>query len=296
MQETLNALVLAAIYLLFALGLSLSWGTIGVVNFAHGSLFMFAAFTDYIVLRDIRLPLFALAVLGGLVGAAISIACYVLVYEPIHRRARNRGTEELQVLIGGIGIAGIPLAIAQHQTRSIPFGFVRSSFNRHTSKIGDVRVTNAQMIIVVTTLVITVLLAVWLVRSKTGLALRAIGYDPETSSMMGVNRVPLAIVTMAISGALAGLAGVLLTIDFGSIAPETGDSLLLKGFAIVVLGGVGSMAGGAIGALVLAGAETVILTQTAGTWVDAVSFAVIVIVLLVRPSGLLNVQRGGVEA
>ena len=106
--------------------------------------------------------------------------------------------------------------------------------------------------------------------------------------MMGINRRALAIAAMALAGALAGLAGVLLTFNLSAIAPETGDSLLLKAFAAIVLGGVGSIAGVMAGATILAISQNLVLTQTSGTSVDAVSFGLIFVVLLLRPQGLLG--------
>jgi branched-chain amino acid transport system permease protein len=129
---------------------------------------------------------------------------------------------------------------------------------------------------------------VWLRRSKQGLALRSIGVDPETASLMGINRRQLALVTMAVSGAMAGLAGVLFTYALGAITPESGDTLLVKAFAIIILGGVGSMAGVIFGAFALAAAEVVVLTNTSGSWVDAVSFGLIFLVLLARPAGVFG--------
>lgn len=288
LQDAVNILVLAAIYLLFALGMSIAWGTIGILNFAHGSTFMFAAFIDYLIVRDVRLPLIALVAIGIVVGAVLSVLIQVLAFEPILRRAKDMRAAELQILIGGIGVAGIPLAIAQKQTKSNPFGFNGSSFRQHTYIWGSVHVSNTQILIVVCGAALGGSAAWWLRNSRNGLALRAIGVDHEIASIMGINRRALAVSTMAVGGALAGLAGVLLTYNQTALVPESGDSLLLKGFAAIVLGGVGSIAGVMIGSLVLAIAETVVLTQTSGTWVDAVSFGLIFVILLVRPQGVLG--------
>jgi len=287
LQVVTNALVLSSVYLLFALGLSIAWGTIGIVNFAHGSIFMFSAFAGYLVLGELQLPMVVLLLLGAAAGALLSVLGYVLIFEPILRRARNHTAGELQLLIGGLGFAGILLALAQHKTRSTPFGFSRSSFELQTFTVAGVQVTNVQIVIVLLGVGLTSILAVWLRKSRIGLALRAIGQDADTARMMGANQHSLAVLTVAISGALAGISGVMLTFAYTSINPDTGDHLLLKGFAIVVFGGVGSLLGGVIGAVVLASAETIVLMNTTGMWVDAISFGLIMVILLVRPSGLL---------
>jgi branched-chain amino acid transport system permease protein len=127
--------------------------------------------------------------------------------------------------------------------------------------------------------------AIWLRRSKHGLALRSIGVDAETASLMGVNRRRLALGTMAVSGATAGLAGILFTYAQSAITPESGDILLIKAFAVIILGGVGSMAGVIFGAFALAAAETYVLGHTSGSWTDAIAFGLIFLVLLARPAG-----------
>jgi len=287
-QDLVNAISLGSIYLLFALGMSLAWGSIGILNFAHGSIFMFSAYVAYLILGHVRLGIFAVLAIGAAVGAAMSVAIEVLAFEPILRRAKDHRTAEMQILIAGIGIASIPLAIAQKQTKSNPFGLSDSSFQVHTYAFAGIRITNVQIIVVVAAIVLGGGIAWWLHTSRNGLALRSIGVDSEVSSMMGVDRRRLALLTMLIAGALAGLSGILLTYQLGAITPESGDSLILKAFAAIILGGVGSIIGVVVGSYVLAIAETIVLTQTSGLWVDAVSFGLILVVLLFKTEGLIG--------
>ncbi|MGY2067261.1 branched-chain amino acid ABC transporter permease [Blastococcus sp. SYSU DS0619] len=290
-QDVLNALTLGSLYLLFALGMSLAWGTIGILNFAHGSIFMFSAFTAHLIVREVALPIPAMILIGVLVGGALSVLLQVLAFEPIQRRASDHRKAELQILVGGIGIAIIPLAIAQHLTKSVPFGYSAGTFSVTTYDLGFVRVSNIQLVILVAAFGLAALIGWWLHAARPGLALRAIGVDSEVASMMGVDRRRLALLTMAVAGGLAGLAGVLLTFYLGSIAPETGDAFLLKAFAAIILGGVGSIAGVVVGALVLAGIETFVLVATDGSWAPAIAFGLIFFMLLVRPRGLFGRQE-----
>jgi branched-chain amino acid transport system permease protein len=290
-QDLLNALTLGSLYLLFALGMSVAWGTIGILNFAHGSIFMFAAFAAYELVRRVSLPMVAMIGIGVLVGAALSVLVQVLAFEPIQRRAADPHKAELQILVGGIGIAIIPLSIAQHITKSVPFGYSNGSFRVITYDLGFVRVSNVQLVILVAALGLAAVIGWWLRATRPGLALRAIGVDPEVASIMGVDRRRLALGTMAVAGGLAGLAGVLLTFYLGSVAPETGDGFLLKAFAVIILGGVGSIAGVVVGAMVLAGIETLVLVNTSGSWAPAIAFGLIFLMLLVRPRGLLGRQE-----
>lgn len=288
MQELIGALSLGSIYVLFALGMSLTWGTIDILNFAHGSIFMFSSFTAYLLLQSTALPFVVMLLVGMVVGALFSLLVQVLAFEQILKRARDKRSAEMQILIGGIGIAIIPLSIAQHYTKSNPFGFEASSFMVTKLTFGSYWVTNIQLLTIVLAAVLGVATSWWLRRSRQGLALRAIGVDAEVASIMGVDRRRLALGAMAVSGAMAGLAGILLTYSLGALTPESGDTLLVKAFACIILGGVGSTAGVYAGSFLLAAAETVVLTQTNGLWVDAVSFGLIFLVLLVRPSGLFG--------
>jgi branched-chain amino acid transport system permease protein len=287
-QDVVNILSLGAIYLLFAIGMSLVWGSIGILNLAHGSVFAFSAFIGYLVLEHAQLPIAAMVPICVASGAALSLLIEIFAFEPILARSRDVATTEFQILIGGLGVASALLATVQKITTSAPYGFAGSTFSIHTYVWGSVRISNIQIIMIVAGVAVTGSAAVWLQRSRNGLALRAIGVDPETASLMGIRRTALARATMAVAGGCAGLAGVLLTYDLGVLDSDSGDTLLIKAFAAIILGGVGSIAGVVVGALVLAAAETLVLTYTSGTWVDAISFGLIMVVLLLRPNGLFG--------
>ena len=287
-QDLLNATTLASIYVLFALGMSLVWGTIGILNFAHGSIFMFSAFIAYLVVQQIPLGMPAVIAIAMVSGALIAVAMQYLVFQPIMKKAKNPHAGELQLVIGGIGLSAIPISFAQRSTLSNPFGFSAGTFETQAYTIGGVIITNVMIIILIVGLGLGVGTALWIRNSKKGLALRALGVDPEVSAMMGIDRLKLALATMLYSGALAGLAGALLTYYFNSITSESGDTLLLKAFAIIILGGVGSIFGVILGSFILAFAEFAVLLYTNGSWVTAVSFGLLFLILLIRPQGILG--------
>jgi branched-chain amino acid transport system permease protein len=288
LQDLINAAVLGSIYTLFALGMSLTWGTLGILNFAHGSIFMFSSFVAYLAVREVALPLPVLLLIGAAAGAVLSVVLDRLLFQPIQRRNHDHRIAELQILIGGIGIAGIPIALAQRATDNTSFGLHQSSYGPTTYRFAGVHITTTQIFILVACLVLAAGVGLWISRSQSGLALRSIGVDAETASLMGVARRSLSTLTMALAGALAGTAGVLLTFYLGALAPESGDHFLIKAFAAIILGGVGSTLGAVVGSFVLAACETLVITQTSGTWVDAVSFGLILVMLLVRPQGLFG--------
>lgn len=287
LQQLLNAITLGSIYYLFAVGMSLVWGSVGILNFAHGAIFMFATFTSFLVVSVVRLPLVAVLAISIVVGAVLGLLCQQLAFGPILRRNADVRSAELQIIVAGIGIATVPVAIAQKQHNE-PFGLGASGFEVMTYDWGPLRPSNIGLIIVLAAALLGGGVALWLRRSIHGLALRTIGVDSETTALMGINRRRMNRLLVAVSGGLAGLAGALLTYYLGAIEPTSGDPLLIKAFAIIVLGGVGSMLGAVVGALVLAVAETAVLSYSSGTWVDAVSFGLIFLILLVRPSGLFG--------
>ncbi|MCF8570168.1 branched-chain amino acid ABC transporter permease [Gordonia sp. HY002] len=290
MQEILNAATLGSVYLLFALGMALAWGTIGILNFAHGATFVFSVLVAHIVTKEVALPLPVILIIAIAVGAALSLLTQLLVFQKIVGDGTNHRTTELRIIIAGIGVSSIPIAIAQRVSGSSPFGF-DTGYEASVYEFAGLRLTTTTVIILIAAIGIGVGLTVWLRKSRQGLALRAIGVDQETSEGMGVNRGALALGTMAVAGGLAGLAGALLTLQLGAIAPESGDPLLIKAFAIIVLGGLGSMGGAVLGAYILAAAETLMIQFELGTWVDAVSFGLIFLVLLFRPQGIFGTKE-----
>ncbi|WP_281689768.1 branched-chain amino acid ABC transporter permease [Pseudonocardia thermophila] len=285
-HDLLNLLVLWSVYLLFALGMSVVWGSIGVLNFAHGATFMFSAFTGHLISTRLDLGVVPTVLLCLLVGAGLAVVAHFLIVEPVLRATPNVAAAELRVLIASIGVAAVLLAIAQTATRSAPFGFAPVAVP--LIEVAGVRISLIQLLIIALGLGVSLGVAVLMRTSRFGIALRGIGLDPETASLMGVDRTRLAAAVMGVAGALAGLAGALLTYHLGSIVPETGDLMVIKAFAAIVLGGLGNVYGVILGTFVLAVAETAVLTYTPGTWVDAVSFGLILLVLLVRPHGLLG--------
>ncbi|UPT23309.1 branched-chain amino acid ABC transporter permease [Thermobifida alba] len=288
METLINAVTLGSIYLLFALGMSVAWGTIGILNFAHGSTFMISAMVAYYLVQQVSLPMPVMILIGGAVGMLVSVLTQALVFNPIQRRNPDLLKAEMQIVVGGIGVASVLLAIAQNLTKSVPFGFSASTFTIRAYWVGPVQISNVQLVILVAAAVLAGLTAWWLRSARAGLALRAIGVNPEVASLMGVDRGRMALGTMAAAGALAGIAGILLTYYLGSIAAETGDSLLISAFAAIILGGVGSVAGVVTGTMILAFAETLVVTHLSGTWANAVAFGLIFLVLLFLPRGIFG--------
>lgn len=291
MQQIVNAIVLGSIYCLFAVGLSLSWGTLNVLNMAHGAVFMFSAFTCYLITQHLglHLPLVLLVLIGIIAGAVMEFGLDVLVFRPIRKRSRTVAEAELSMLIASIGAAAIPVTLAQRVTTDSPFTATAKQVKTsifHVTK--GIYVTDVEIAIVAVALILTVALGLWIQETRTGRALRALAYDAPTSGLMGISQSRMSALVQLLSGASAGAAGVFLAVYLDSLTPESGGDLLLKAFAAVILGGVGSVWGTLVGAFVLAGGETLVAANTSGIWTDAVSFALIIGVLLLMPNGLFK--------
>jgi branched-chain amino acid transport system permease protein len=295
MEQLINAIVLGAVYCLFALGLSLTWGTLNILNLAHGAVFMFSAFTCYLITQraDVHLPIAVVLGVAVVAGALIELGLDVLVFRPVKRRSRTRGEAELSMLIGSIGASAVLVTIAARLTADTSFTVTAAPVKASVYRLdSDVYVSNIEIIITVVALVLTIGFALWIQRSQLGRAMRAVAYDASTSGLMGISEGRVSALVMLISGATAGAAGVFLTLYLDSLTADSGSDLLLKAFAIVVLGGVGSLWGTLIGAFILAGGETLVTATTSGVWTSAVSFGLIIAVLLVRPSGLFGKVKG----
>lgn len=286
-QLAINGAVLCSIYVLFSLGLTLSWGALDVLNMSHGAMMMFAAFTAYFVTTHVELPFWSLAIIGIATAGILTLLLDVVVFRYIRVRARDKRQAELLTLIAGVGAAGIPTTLAVAYTHDSPFGL--GSLGWPTFQLGNgAQISLIQIVIIVLGLALCTVTAMVVSRTRAGRALRAVAYDGETAQLMGVNTRGLSAITMLVAGSLAGLAGMLLVVYLGALTPASGEPFMLRGFAIIILGSVGSVWGTLLGAVVLAATETIVIAYTSGTWVDAISFAIILLVILLRPQGLVG--------
>jgi branched-chain amino acid transport system permease protein len=290
-EQVVNAIVLGACYCLFAVGLGLTWGSMNILNLAHGAVFMFSAFCCYVITLhvDPALPVAALVVVAIVAGGLLESFLYILVFQVIQRRDSG-GDAELAMLIASIGVAAILEAIVQNNTVA-DFTLSVRPVQPATIHLGGTYISSVEIAVVAAAILSIATLAVVLRRTRLGRAMRAVSCDPRTSSLMGINGEALGRLVFAISGMTAGMAGAFLCLFFENLSADSGSDLLLKAFAVVVLGGVGSMWGTFAAGFALAAVETVVTATTSGTWTEGVSFLVIIAVLLVRPEGLVAAVR-----
>jgi branched-chain amino acid transport system permease protein len=286
-QHVLNGLLLGGVYALFAVGLTLSLGVLRVMNTAHGATLALAAIVGVKLADSVSLsfPLFVLVAAGA--GAGIGILLELLAFRPLRFASAGRSIE-MPSLVASLAALFMLQAVAQNWTGAQLVNVPLGVFQDRLIFVGDFYLRYVGL---VTFVLAAVLLGVtWLIVNKTqfGRAIRAIAMDDEAVGMLGVNANILKLVTISASSALAGVAGALLAISFGAVDYTTGSAQLLRGFCVVILGGIGSIAGALVGGLLLGVAEGLTILWFGSNWQPATAFVLLILFLLLRPHGIFG--------
>lgn len=284
-QRTLNGLVSGSYFAVGAIGLTLVYGTLKFVNFAHGDMLTFGAYTAFLVNVTLGAPL-VLSLLAAVVAtAALAVATERLMWRPM--RAKRAGL--LQLLLMAIGLAfllrnGIQF-VAGTEPRRLDVDV--------TSSIAflGLRIGQTELIVVVTGLIVLVLVAVLLRSTMLGKQMRALSDNFDLAEVTGIDTDRTVIAIWVLAGATAGLAGVLLAAAIGSFTPNIGFFLLLSLFAAVILGGIGNVYGALVGGLLIGLVQEWSTLIVDPRWKVAVGFLVLILALVVRPQGLFGRDR-----
>lgn len=283
-QQLVNALSLGSVYALFALGFTLIFGVLGVINLAHGAVFMLGAYAGLLLVSLADWPLYA-AVLGGMAVSGVAGALMdLLVLRPL--RARN--APHLAPLIATIGVAIFLTNLVQGLFGAEAQRFPYDAIPTLGWDVGSAYVSALDAIAVGVSLLLAALLVWWLKSSRSGQAVRAIAENPKAALLLGVNVEQLFLLVAAAAGGLGGAAGVLFGVSYNAITPFMGQAILDKGFAIIILGGMGDVRGALLGGLFLGFAEVMSVAYLSSSYRDAVAFGLLFLVLLIRPSGLFG--------
>jgi len=295
-QQTVNGLSLGAIYALIALGYTMVYGVLRFINFAHGDVFMVGAFAGLYFHRWLK-PLFAgwPAAASALVILLLSMAFCALLgiiiekiaYKPLRRRSR------LTVLITSIGVSLLLSYGAQLLFGAAPKGFPQLASNRTVSLPLGASVTVEQITVLVVTLFLLLGLSCAVLRTRLGLAMRALSNNPTAAALMGVNNDAVISFTFGLGSALAGAAGIFFAMLYQAIDPFMGILPGIKAFVAAVLGGIGNIPGAALGGVLLGLLETLVVgySQNVGIpsgYRDAVAFVILILTLMFKPTGLLG--------
>jgi branched-chain amino acid transport system permease protein len=285
LQQLLNGLSLGAIFALIALGYTMVYGVLRFINFAHGDVFMVGAFAGYYLGQ--HLP--AHTLWGGLLALAGAMALCAVLGVVIERFAYRplRGAPTLNVLITAIGMSLLLENLGQHFFGATPRAFPEL-FPVRTFDVGGVYFSSSQLVVIVVTVVLLFALRFVVLRTKIGTAMRALSLNRQAASLVGINNDFVISCTFALGSALAAAGGVLYALNYPSIDPLMGVLPGLKAFVAAVLGGIGNIPGAALGGLVLGVVETFVNGSEWSTYKDAIAFALLILILLFRPAGLLG--------
>ena len=281
MQQLINGLSLGSIYALLALGYTMIYGIIKIIHFAHGDVYMLGAFFGYYTINvwhfNFIMALFGSMIFCALVGMLIEF----VAYRPLRHSSR------IAVLITAIGVSyflenGMSVLFSG-DTRDFPQVIKQVNYEWF-----DIRVTNIQLLIFATTIILMIVLQLIVKKTKMGRAMRAAAADPVAAELMGININGTISFVFAIGSAMAGAAGVLIGLYYNSIEPTMGLTPGIKAFVAAVVGGVGSIPGAAVGAVIIGCLESLMQAIGFSAFKDAAVYVVLIIVLLFLPAGLFG--------
>ncbi len=280
MTDLVTTVNLAAIYGMLALGLSLTWAGLGFLNLAHGVTFAAAGYGAWWAQENISGHPSVIFLGGIVVGAVAGAIIFLSVFLPLDGRVNW----DFRSIIASLGLAIIGvntfLLVFGPQRKGIDFLFGTSKF-----KLGGTTITADKSGAIITAMIVMILVVIALMKSRIGLGVRALTQNPEGASLVGIGRKQAAVAILVVSGALAGLAAVLLSQVFYP-EPNIGYLPLLKGLIVALLGGLGSIGGTIIAAFLIAATEALTIHYLDASWVLLMQFTLIAIVLLVRPRGI----------
>ncbi|WP_420595350.1 branched-chain amino acid ABC transporter permease [Deinococcus sp.] len=315
LQNILNGLAIGSVYAIFALGYTLIFSILGIINFAHGAVFTLGAYFTYTLisgqfennglLKGLNLfpngsPLAGSAwgfAISALVGALLAGVVGVVIERLAFRPMRTRGADPLLALVSSLGVALVIVNLIQilvgAESYSFPDGIYGNLPPALLFYLGDpetsrpIIIRTVQVIIFAVSMVLLLILGYVIGRTRTGKALRAVAENPGTASLLGISVDRFIVITFFLAGLLGGLAGTLVGSSFGIAGPYFGVTYGLKGLAVIVLGGLGSIPGAVVGGLVIGLAEAFVPAEYSA-YKEAVAFALLFVILLVRPQGLLG--------
>lgn len=292
-QQVVNGLQLGFVYALIALGYTMVYGIIRLINFAHGDVFMVGAFVGFFTITALAAtPLAAWSLWPALLLAMVVCVVLAVSIERIAYRPL-RSAPRIASLITAIGVS---IFLEYFTSLKFVFGPNIRTFPRPFDvgtvfQLGALNITNIQVIVFVVALAMLAMLQFVVYRTKMGIAMRGVSFDFDTAKLMGINVDVVVSFTFGLGAALAGAGGILFAIAYPQVQPFMGIMPGLKAFVAAVLGGIGIIPGAMLGALIMGQAEVMTAAFISTTWKDAVAFAILIAVLMIKPTGLLG-KRG----
>jgi branched-chain amino acid transport system permease protein len=284
MQQLLNGVVVGSVYALFALGFTLLFGVNHIMNMAYGSVFMWGAFAGLYTVSVLEAPIYVALLVAMVAGALVSVALDVFAFRPL----RRRNAPEFSAIVSSIGADLVLLTIAQKASNTEVMRFPFDAFPVVVFNLFGLRVQLLQLVIMGLVVAMVFGLMWYLYRTRFGQHIRSVAFSEQTSRLLGINPGPVNLQVFMISGALAGMAGVLIGLVFNSVHFAMGEPLLMRAFVIIILGGLGSIPGALIAGLAIGIVQTLSVAYVSSGVAEAIVFGALFIVILVRPTGLFG--------
>ena len=283
LQYLINGVSIGSVYAIIALGYTMVYGIAKMLNFAHGDVIMIGAYISFCVTTYLGLPAWVSIIAAMVVCTLLGIVIEGLAYKPL------RGTPSLAVLITAIGVSYFLQNVAQLIWGSAPKNFTSIvTFEPFTLFNGQLVITGEVLYTIGTSILVMIGLHLFTTRTKMGKSMRAVSEDRDAAQLMGINVNRTISATFAIGSALAAIAGVLLCSTVPTLAPTTGSMPGIRAFTAAVFGGIGSIPGAMLGGILLGIIETFAKAFISSQFSDAIVFGVLILVLLVKPTGLLG--------
>ena len=281
-QQLVNGLAVGSIYALIALGYTMVYGTIKLINFAHGDVYMMGAFIGYFAVMVLKLNVFLALLLAMVACAILGVVIERVAYKPLRKSTR------VAALITAIGVSYLLENVMSYffgaESRPFPSDFGTETF----TLFGDISVNGKQILIFGITVLLMALLQFIVRYTKMGKAMRAVAVDEQAAQLMGIDVYGVISFTFALGSALAGIAGVLVGIYYNTISTTMGITVGLKAFVAAVLGGIGSIPGAMVGGYLIGLLETMVSFFGYSPYRDGVVYLLLFIILIVLPAGLFG--------
>lgn len=288
LQQVVNGFTLGSTYAVIALGYTLIFGVLNIVNMAHGEIFMIGAFVGLMLVTK-----FNVGIVGALIGAMAAGAVLGYLLERIALRPlRRKAVSHMAPLISTIGVSifleSLALKIFGPQAQAFPAIYSGQLFS-----IGPMKISSIQIVILCISLGLMLSLRFWLAKTKLGKSIRATAENIETAGILGVDTSKIIVMTVMLASGLGAVAGVLVGLAFNAVEPTMGISMGFKGLAVLILGGLGNMTGAMVGGFILGLAEVFSVAYGASSYREAVAFGLIMVLLFLRPQGLFGSKPQG---
>lgn len=283
-QQLLNGIVLGSEYALYAAGLALVFGCMRAFNFGYSASFLVASYALWVTTQQISLPWSVGIIIALILGALASLLTERVAFWPFRRKGLdNYLTESIASVALNMVLVNLVVIIWDADPR----GFEKSLFSSPLN-LGSLTISPILLIILCVSIVIMALLAWFMQKTKAGKAIRATAFNSSTARLLGVNPEKIRVYTFLAAGALCAAAGILMSMFFGAVSPFIGESLLLKSFAVVVIGGVGSIRGAAVTGILLGIAESFTVAYVSSGARDITVYVLLFLILVIRPHGLFG--------